>query len=518
MRMSKKTPINSPCPCGSGLKFKKCCGKTSRSQQDESAVSTKKAAEAAIVAGLKNVRLRPRPIDPKSLCLCGSRKIYDSCCGAILAEHGSIESLSKEKTMQWEAGNLSRLEILYRAEFVKYLQWIHEHTLPAIAANMPRVDQLVEVDKNALVELLDTIARCLAKLNRSAEIVPLLDHVEQIVPLPDFGRDVAFVRATWLHVALGDTEGAQRELAKLGDIHAYRRREAKEVYLDVFGDQLSERQKIALAEQIIAQAGKDDSVRIQYTSLRAICLLEIGEENQGFEALGTLLESCAHLESSSDVVTVWQLAKAWALYGKFKDDEKALRKAEELLLRVPESELTSLGKAALLLDLAWVLRDREKYRDAANALRRSLELDPATVTKIHLAHALALCSETDQARELQLELGGEDIDETLQLEYFAAKASLAIATNDIGFAREIIDGLKQLTIEHPFWREQRDQLIIEMFDFVSQPTSARPATRQRSILKLLLSANEILELKPRLFGVGVNVNKVIEKLVGRFDH
>jgi tetratricopeptide (TPR) repeat protein len=236
------------------------------------------------------------------------------------------------------------------------------------------------------------------------------------------------------------------------------------------------------------------------------------------EALGTLLEGCGRLESSNDVFTVWQLAKAWALYGNFSDDEKALRKAEELLLQVPENELTNLGKAALLLDLARVLRDREKYRDAAHALRRSLELDPTTVTKIHLAHALALSSETDQARELQLELGREDVDETLRLEYFAAKASLAIATNDIGFAREIIDGLKQLTIEHPFWREQRDQLIIEMFDFVSQATSVRPATRQRSILKLLLSANEILEVKPRLFGVGVNVNKVIEKVVRRFDY
>lgn len=68
--------------------------------------------------------------------------------------------------MQWEAGDLSRLEILYRAHFVQYLRWIHEHTLPAIATNMPRVNELIEVDKNALVELLDTIALCMAKLNR----------------------------------------------------------------------------------------------------------------------------------------------------------------------------------------------------------------------------------------------------------------------------------------------------------------------------------------------------------------
>ncbi len=516
--MNKKTPVNAPCPCGSGLKFKKCCGKPSASHDLATAVPAKIPLDSGVSASPKNVRLRSRPIDPKSPCPCGSRKTYGSCCKAVLAQYGSIDSLTKEESMQWEAGDIGQLEVLYRAHFVHYLQWIYEHTLPAVAVNMPRADELVELDKDALVHLVDTIARFKAKLNRSAEIVPFLDHVEAIVPLHDFAKDVAFVRATWLYVALEDAEGARREFAKLGSIHAYKRREAKEVYLDVFGDQLSDREKIALAEQIVAQAEKDDAVRIQYTSLRAICLLEIGEANQGFEALGTLLEGCARLESSDDVVTVLRLAKAWALYGKFKSDAKALRKAEELLLRVPENELTRLGKAALLLDLGWVLRDREKYPDAASAFRRSLELDPATVTKIHLSHALALCGETDMARELQLELEGDDIEQSLRLEYFAAKASLAIAATEIDLAREIIEGLRQLPIEHPFWREQRDQLIIEMFDFVSQPTSARPATRQRSILKLLLFANDIVELKPRLFGVGVNVNKVIEKFISRFDH
>jgi hypothetical protein len=75
-----------------------------------------------------------------------------------------------------------------------------------------------------------------------------------------------------------------------------------------------------------------------------------------------------------------------------------------------------------------------------------------------------------------------------------------------------------MAINSPFWAEQRDQLIIQMFDFVSQPTSTRTAARQRSIIKLLLSANEIVEFKPRVFGVGLNVNKVIEKLVRKFDH
>jgi hypothetical protein len=56
-----------------------------------------------------------------------------------------------------------------------------------------------------------------------------------------------------------------------------------------------------------------------------------------------------------------------------------------------------------------------------------------------------------------------------------------------------------------------------MLDFIYRPDSVRPATRQRRIIKLLLSINDIIEIKPRLFGIGVNVNKVIEKLARRFE-
>jgi hypothetical protein len=106
----------------------------------------------------------------------------------------------------------------------------------------------------------------------------------------------------------------------------------------------------------------------------------------------------------------------------------------------------------------------------------------------------------------------------LQLEYLGAKGAVAIATGDNSIAQETIEALKAMDIKSPFWSEQRDQLLIQMLEFLYHPDSAAPATRQRKIIALVLSINEFLQLKPSLFGMGVNVNKVIEALARRFEY
>jgi tetratricopeptide (TPR) repeat protein len=314
---------------------------------------------------------------------------------------------------------------------------------------MPAVDKLIEIDSEALIELADNISYGMGKLNWAREIIPFLDHLESIVLLGNFDKHMAYLRATYLYIALDDREGACRELTKLGTILEYGRRKALELYLDVCGSDLSERQRIAIAESIITQSGTDDHVRVQYTAIKAMGLLQVGERAQGSEELRAVLATTqppSRVETAEETFAIWQLANAWALYGKFNDDEASLSKAEELLLRIPEDTMTPLGRSVLLLELGWVLRDQEKYRDAAAAFRRSLELNAATVTKIHLAHSLALCGEIDEARTLQRELDSTTIEADAQLESLASKGSLAIAAADKSLALETVEGLKRMGI------------------------------------------------------------------------
>jgi tetratricopeptide (TPR) repeat protein len=355
-------------------------------------------------------------------------------------------------------------------------------------------------------------------LGRKKEIPAFLDHTESVVPLAGYEKHAAYLRALWLHIGLNDKNGAIRELEKLGDILDYPRREAWELYLDVAGSDLAERQKITIAEHIVAEADEDEHVRVQYTAIKAIALLQIGEADSArkeFEALLETVQSPSQIETSDELSTEWQIARAWSIYGEFFSNTNALRKAEESLLRVPETMLKPAGKAALQRDLGWVLRGQERYCDAAEAFRRSLEYEDTQVGRIHLIHSLALCSKIDEARSLLEKIATVAIDPNLRLEYFAAQGSLAIASGDTALATQTVESLRTVVMNTPFWDAQRNQLVVQMLDFVHRPDATPKTERQGAIIKILVFMNEVLELKPNFLGLGVNINKLIEKLAKR---
>jgi tetratricopeptide (TPR) repeat protein len=227
------------------------------------------------------------------------------------------------------------------------------------------------------------------------------------------------------------------------------------------------------------------------------------------------LKSPSRIETSDELSTEWQSAKAWSIYGELYSNANALRKAEESLLRVPETMLKPAGNAALQTDLGWILRGQERYCDAAKAFRRSLGYEDTQVGQIHLIHSLALCGKIDEARSLLHSIEPVAIAPNLRLEYFAAQGSLAIASGDTSLASQTVEGLRTVALETPFWEAQRNQLIIQMLDFVRRPDAIPKSERQGTIVKILVFMNEVLELKPNFFGLGVNINKLIEKLAKR---
>lgn len=514
--MSKKPAVNAPCPCGSGKKFKKCCGEPSRQITDYFRV-----AMALENAGLKrtpvlDVGIAPWLLDPEADCPCGSGKTYQECCMSVIARNK--ENLTTDARRLLCNEDVAGAELLYRAYLVHYLEWVYAHTLPFAKAEIPVIRQIVHVDLEALTELADTVAHCFYALGKQKEIPAFLDHVESVVPIEGFARHAAYLRALWLHIGLRDSRGAVQELEKLGDILAYPRRQAWELYLDVAGPDLTERQKISIAEHIVAEADEDEHVRVQYAALKAISLVQIGETDAArkeFEALLASVKSPPQIKTSDELSTEWQIAKAWSVYGELFSSVRALRKAEESLLRVPETMLKPVGKAALQRELGWVFRGQERYGDAAVAFRRSLEFDDTHVGRIHLIHSLALSGQIEEARSTLATLVPEKIDPNLRLEYFAAQGSLAIACDDTHLGMQTVEGLRALVLPTPFWESQRNQLLIQMLDFVHRPQAKSKTERQGMIVKVLVFMNEVLELKPNFFGLGVNLNKLIEKLSQR---
>jgi len=523
--MSQKTPRNEPCPCRSGKKFKKCCGAPQAIPQiGDHAVGIEMKPWLDELASLS--KKRPLPTTAKWLtdtrlpCPCGSGIEYQLCCEPVIKEHDESRSLLRDTSEKLKAGDLTSAERLSRAHFVQYLGWVHGHTLPFLESGEPFIKKLVEIDSAALIDNIESIAYYRAKQGRANEIVPFIDHAGSLIPFAGFDKHVSYLRATWLYLALDDREGARNELKKLGDILLYGRREALELYLDLFGAEISERETIAIAESIVAKADEDLSVRVQYTAIRSIALMQIGEAREGIKTLVAVVDGVqapTAIETSDELAIVWQLGKAWGFIGKVTDDTSALQNAEDLYRIIPEAMLTAAGVAALQLEVGWLLRDQERFEDAVAAYRRSQRLRPSEVTQIHLAHALALSGELHESQDLLQEIKTLGIDDRLNLEYFAATGALAIASDDSGLALETISEIRKIRSSTPFWEAQKSHLIIELLDFANKPESTSAPNRQRRIVALLLSVSEMLELKPNFFGLGVNLNKMIEKIAKRLE-
>ena len=405
--------------------------------------------------------------------------------------------------------------LLYKAHLVQYLEWVHAHTLPFAQANIPVIHEIVAVDIEAITEVSDTIAHCLYVLGKEEEILAFLKHVETVVPITGYKKPSAYLCALWLYIGINDREGAIQELEKIGSILDFAKREAWELYLDVAGPDLSERQKITIADHIIAEADDDEKVRVQYTVLKALALIQIGEAEaarQNLEFLVSSLKPPSHIHSSDELSTEWQIGKAWSMYGEIYSDSEALREAEKSLRRIPETLLTPVGNAALQRDLGWVLRGQTQYCDAAAAFRHSLHYEDTQVSRIHLIHSLALCGKLDEAQSVLEGLNSTTVPPELLLEYFGAQGALAVASNNTSLATKTVDGLRRTNSETPFWEAQRNQLIVQMLDFVHRPDRITQGKRQSAIMQIVVFLNEVLELKPNFFGLGLNLNKVIEKM------
>lgn len=463
-------------------------------------------------------RLAIRPWIPPAgnPCPCGSGLAYAHCCAPLLDGKESRAGLWREAEAFLSNGDVQAAEKVFRANFVQYLRWVFEHTVPILNKDASFVKQLVRIDIDALQSLADSVAQCMFKLGRATQIIPFLDHVRSVVPLQEFAARATYLKAAWLYLGLNDRQSARAELTTLGDILQTDHRQTMELYLDVFGDVLSPRQKIALSDAILAQAKDESHIRVQYSTVKAVALVMIGEPTEAIRLLETVTTDSLiqqALEDREDSHLAFVVAHALSFRAKTSATSTQYEQAERLLRSIDNDRLTRAGQAMLLLELGRIQFDRKEYHQAAESCSRSRDLDPSVTTDIHLAHAYALAGSSNAARHIIGGLEQHRVDPILELERLAAIVAVAIADGDVPLASEVVRRLRAIAEESPFWAGQRDHLIIEVMDFIARPKAIPVVERQNRVVATIASINQVLELKPNVFGIGINFNRMIEKMI-----
>jgi tetratricopeptide (TPR) repeat protein len=397
------------------------------------------------------------------------------------------------------------------------LGWVFEHTVPVLHAEASFVQDLIRIDVDALESLVDGIAHCMARRSKAADIVAFVTHLESAVPLEAFRPRATYLKAVWLYIALDDRAAAKTHLSSLGDILKTDHRETLELYLDVFGGALSPRQRLAVADEILAKADKELEILIQYSTVKAVALVMVGEQADADSLLRAVVTDAIEqraINAGTDTRLAFLVAHALEFRAKTSGDVALYERAERVLQSIRPEYLTGAGQAHLHFELGRVQFDRGHYQPAIDAFSRSRALEPSAVADIHLAHALALAGSSPAARQVLASAERQPIEPVLQLELLAAWAAVAVTDADIELATQTVKRLRAVAEDSPFWAGQRDRLVIELMDFIARPKALPVSERHNRLIAVLLWLNQVLELKPNVFGLGIDINKLLDKLAG----
>jgi hypothetical protein len=187
-----------------------------------------------------------------------------------------------------------------RAYITQYTIWHQSHTVPAIRNGMPKEDSILEIDIRALGDLVDDLMFCHIKTEMMDDFPTVLERLRSNIDDPDWQRKITYFHALHALWPDWDRQAGRRELKKLGSIANDKDEEILQVYLDLFGSNLSFSQKQNLIERILTYSRKF-SERLHYRGTKAVLSIILNARR--------LADNHAEQERAAAAAKTWLLAQ-----------------------------------------------------------------------------------------------------------------------------------------------------------------------------------------------------------------
>lgn len=445
--------------------------------------------------------------DPSRPCPCGTGRQYAKCCqpnipDGVLGVFDPEDARSAERAL--------------RASLTKYLANTFRNTLPAIKDGHPAAPTFVKVDVDAIEDGVESIAFALRFQERSEEVIDLVDHFVQTVPIPELAHRLLALKAVWIDAVLGDKHRAQRELESVDP-----RRETDLRLLEAYSSiNLPEDtfERIRFYQRILHIARSEgDPYRFLFNATNlALHLSMVGDEAGASALFAEGLQPLA--DRDPDEATFMEritLARAYQLKGKLEANADDLRASLEWWGAIDLDEMLPEGQADIHHQIGCVLGYLGDHASASTQFQKALELGGGQASQIRLADELMRSKQTDRFNEVLTALDRDEVEPSLQLEYITLRAAAAIAQRDKAALQEAVDDLKALVLPQAYFDEQRNRLCVDFLTVLNRsgdPWSAERSSRMLGLLRGIAAICEYLELKPNIFGIGFNLNRLVEKL------
>jgi len=200
------------------------------------------------------------------------------------------------------------------------------------------------------------------------------------------------------------------------------------------------------------------------------------------------------------------------IQGTLTKDKIAFARALSFLEKINLTELTAEGAGEFLYAqgrLNWLKGDSTR---AVECFTESYKKHAGVLPLIYRLDEYVRLNELEKAKHDLAALRKASIPEDYRLEFLRSAAGLAVKTGDADEARNLVKELKSLNLDILNFRVQRDELCVELLEFVDEQLKKNTtAARRQTIWTRIQQLSEFLELKPNAFGLGLNLNKFFER-------
>lgn len=448
-------------------------------------------------------------IDESMPCPCGSGLSYLNCCKKFISKYGDADS------ELYNENDFNEAVKIWRGKLTKYLGFVFRDTLPMLKRFPEKqIEDFILIDIDAIDELVSGLVFYLGKQNKHEEVLGLFDHLTDTIPLPNLGERMLSWKAVCYDCMLGETDKA-RKLLKNIKVEKVSYAPLLQIYFQLFGFELSVTRRFEILDQII-MCTKERPQILQYSTLKAINFIMVGDSEKAEKVIEKAIQTYEPLsKDKSDVYYINMFARALVVKWKLSGEKVDLDKALEYYRTIPEDNLTKEGKAGVHEEQATLYKDAAIYEKAIYHYKKTLEAVVSESAIIHLAEVYIKCDQIEKGRSLLAGLKEDLISKTCMLDYLQVKGLFGLAVKNEDLVHQVVGKIKTLKFTDLYYQDACKQLrleLLEMLSNINQKSQVIGFSRKLMMLfgKLQLAC-EYIELKPNIFGFGINLNKIIGK-------
>lgn len=444
----------------------------------------------------------------KNPCVCGSGIKFKNCC------FGNYSSKSLDLFRdEYNAGNYKRALTHARNHFTWYALSHKAHTIHLLKLNKEEGEKLLSLDIEALAELLDNIHLCYSKVDKSEDFLDVIENARNVINDKRWDAKISYARGLWFLINKHDNKAAYSELEKI-DIQSCKDPDVLSLYIDVYPKDLTLTESIKIIDRILKNTNKE-SVRLQYRVLKAIKYYLVCQKEDGNKIFKDAISKFKNLpEKEKSSFGKLQLAYAMEAYASLENNAEIYDEAREAVIcLIHEAEENKYSKD-YLADLHKLLGDCEEgmnnHGAAAKEYNTSMRQTSSQLTKVFLARSLNNNGDHEKAKEVALSIDNNELDKHGMFDLAIVWALIAITSSNENDLEEAKLRLKNVETQDPLFIQYRDRLIIELLEITSK-------TKPSTIKSLIRTLNKYVILNPNFFGVGLNINKIIDDTESAID-